>query len=284
MQHPEERPDGNAEAVNRPPVVEQDRVPRPPQKSQIQNEGVLRHPHAVSVVDSYRQTVVRIWPSDSSQPTDLVPASGATSSVGPDALFGEGCGPAYVISGAHLFGRLATPEEDAHTVQGLRDHLSHLEYEWRPTVATSPDRQWVEPGALVLGRGERDVLGRAAYCGQSFVLRWDEAGLTPLATRPGVDVGGDEPVPVALEPALRGCPLRRGRSEAECHQEGGGWTSGSIYAAYAWALHRRLLVDAFGCELCGGRERGGAFGVTGMFTPSREGGWQYGSPTMCSLN
>ncbi|WP_220488373.1 hypothetical protein [Tessaracoccus sp. MC1756] len=162
------------------------------------------------MAESYRQTVIRIWPNGSDEsPVDVVPTPGAETD-GPEALFGEGCGPVFVVSGSHAFGRLTMPDEDAPTLGGLYWRLDYQGEDWVPSVSTSPDRQWVEKGALVKGIDEDEALSTAFFHGQDFVLRRDSSGLTPLATREGVDVGGDEPVAVQLTPARTGCPLRCG--------------------------------------------------------------------------
>lgn len=254
-------------------------VPKAPHWNDADYGAVLQRPALVSVVESYRQTVVRIWPNGRDEtPVDLVPTPGAETH-GPEALFGDGCGPAYVISGNHAFGRLATMEEDQATLEGLHWRLDFQGVDWVPSTSTSPDRQWVEKGAVVKGILEEEVLSLAFFHGQDFVLRWDAGGLTPLPTREGVDVGGEDPVAVQLTPALTGCPLRCG-ADGVCKMYGGPWTSGSITAAYFWKTHRALLLDAFGCDVCEGEGGGGPVGAVDLFTPSRAGGWQRGAPRM----
>jgi hypothetical protein len=49
-------------------------------------------------------------------------------------------------------------------------------------------------------------------------------------------------------------------------------------AALVWKHHRAMLLDAFGCDVCQGDGGNGAIGVVDLFTPSRQGGWQWGSP------
>ncbi|MCG6568143.1 hypothetical protein [Tessaracoccus sp. ZS01] len=228
-------------------------------------------------MESYRQTVIRIWPNGREDaPVDVVPTPGAETD-GPEALFGEGCGPVFVVSGTHAFGRLTTPDEDEATLGGLYWGLGFQGEDWLPSVSTSPERQWVEKGALVKGVDEGEAISTASHHGQDFVLRWDASGLTPVATREGVDVGGDEPVAVQLTPARTGCPMRCG-ADGVCKMYGGPWTSSSITAAYFWSRHCDLLLDAFGCDVCEGEGGGGLIGGIDLFTPSREGGWQRGAP------
>lgn len=85
------------------------------------------------------------------------------------------------------------------------------------------------------------------------------------------------PVPVRVVPALTGCPMRLG-ADGVCKMDGGPWTSGSLSAAMVCSAHRRLLLDAFGCDVCHSGGGGGAVGVISLFTPSRAGGWQRGIP------
>ncbi|MBB1483291.1 hypothetical protein H5392_05355 [Tessaracoccus sp. MC1865] len=252
-------------------------VPRAPHRTDPDYGKVLRRRPSVPVVESYRQTVIRIWPNGSDEsPVDVVPTPGAETH-GPEALFGEGCGPVFVVSGNHAFGRLTMPDEDAATLGGLYWRLEYQGEDWVPSVSSSPNRQWVEKGAVVKGIDEEEALSTAFFHGQDFVFRWDSSGLTPLATREGVDVGGDEPVAVQLAPARTGCPLRCG-ADGVCKMYGGPWTSSSITAAYFWSQHRALLLDAFGCDVCEGEGGGGLTGGVDLFTPSREGGWQRGAP------
>ncbi|MDO5676812.1 MAG: DUF3293 domain-containing protein [Propionibacteriaceae bacterium] len=252
-------------------------VPRPPLRCDDDYGIVDVRPHAESVVESYQSNIVRICPEGVGHPAvELVPVSGEGGD-GPDQLFGEGCGPVYVISGSQPFGRLSTFDENARSLEKLYWRLGFDSWNWVPTVTTSPARGWVEKGAAVLGVSEEDALFRAGRQGQSVVLRWDSDGLLPLAAKSGVEVGVDEPVAVRIQPALTGCPLRRGADE-ECTMVGGPWTSSSISAAFFWQQHRELLLDAFGCDVCGGEARGGARGAVELFAPSREGGWQRGLP------
>ncbi|QXT61613.1 DUF3293 domain-containing protein [Tessaracoccus palaemonis] len=255
-----------------------DQIPSPyiPARSRARTDGILRRPHGESVTDSYRSNVVRVWPAGSSAPAvDLVPAA-ASISAAPSDLLGPECREAFIVAGTHAAGRLTTPADDDATVRALRWFLDLNEWMWCPTVATSPDRGWVEAGALIRGVPEDEVADQAAYHGQAVVLRWDERGLVAIPTIAGVDVGDPTPTPVALVPALTGCPLRRG-ADGVCKTHGGGWTSGSREALLAWRLHRSLLLDAFGCDVCHGEGPEGP-DASEHFTPSREGGWQWGPP------
>lgn len=201
-----------------------DQIPSPyiPSRSRARADGVLRMPHGESVLESYRSNVVRIWPTASAPAVDLVP--GATSpSASPADVFGPDCREAFIVAGTHAAGRLTTREDDDATLLGLRCFLGFNEWRWSPTVTTSPDRSWVEPGALIRGVPEDEVADQAAYHGQAVILRWDADGLAPRATMPGVNVGDPTPTPVALAPALIGCPLRRG-ADGVCKAHGGGWT------------------------------------------------------------
>ncbi len=255
-----------------------DQIPNPsiPSRHWARVDGVVRRPHAESVEDSYRSNVVRLWPAGASVgAVDLVPGTASPSSS-PSEVFGTGCREAFIIAGTHAAGRLTTRADDDATLLGLRCFLAFNEWRWSPTVTTSPDRSWVEPGALIRGVPEDEVADQAAYHGQAVILRWDADGLAPRATMQGVNVGDPTPTPVALVPALIGCPLRRG-ADGVCKAHGGGWTSGSREAYLAWRLHRSLLLDAFGCGVCQGEGPQGP-DSSEHFTPSREGGWQWGPP------
>lgn len=258
---------------------DQTRIPVPPSRFESFTEGVLRYPHAVPATESFRQTVVRIWPDGpEGSAIDLIPDQG-TETVGPAALFGPDSGPVYIVSGMHAFGRLTTRTDDAATLLGLYSRLDLQGWDWCQTVATSPDRQWIEAGALLRNEEAEAVMDTALYHGQSVILRWDEEGLAPLATRHRVDLGDPTPVPVRLTPALTGCPLRGG-ADGVCKVYGGPWTSSSMSAALVWRHHRAMLLEAFGCDVCHGEGGGGAVGATELFTPSREGGWQWGPPQL----
>lgn len=252
-------------------------IPRAPHRIDDDYGRVLRRPPSIPVVQSYRDNIVRIWPQGrDAAAVDVVPAPGSQS-AGPEQVFGEGCGPVYVIAGAHAFGRPTTFEEDEGTLERLYWRLNFQGEDWVPSASTSPDRQWVEKGATVRNIEEADILSLAFFQGQDVVFRWDEQGLTPLATREGVEVGGDDPVAVQITPAKTGCPLRCG-ADGPCKMYGGPWTSSSISAAYFWSSHRALLLDAFGCHVCEGEGGGGVTGGVDLFTPSRDGGWQRGAP------
>lgn len=252
-------------------------IPGPPFKNSPDYGKVLRPPHSISVVESYRQQVIRIWPAGlDAEPVDLVSIQGEERDR-PEDVLGADCQRTFFMSGNHAFGRLTTPDEDAETLAGLHWRLGFQTEAWVHAVATSPDRRWVERGALVMSVDEEEAVSLGAHHGQDVVFRWDADGLTPVATREGVDVGGDDPVPVKVVRAKTGCPLRCGAGGV-CKMWGGPWTSSSISAAYFWKMHRALLLDAFGCDVCEGEGGGGPIGGVELFTPSRAGGWQRGAP------
>ena len=247
---------------------------QPPSRFQSSQGGVLRCSPRTPTVESYRRTVVRIWPDGvESTPVDLVPAPGETTST-PEDLFGV-ADPVYIVSGMHSFDRLTTRDDDAASLLTLRERLEG--WRWCPSVSTSPDRQWVEGGAVVREDREEAVLYFAAYHGQGVVLRWDEGGMVPLPTRRSVDVGGSDPVAVRIVPALTGCPMRCG-ADGVCKVYGGPWTSSAISAAMIWQQHRAMLLDAFGCDVCDGEGGPHVGSAVDLFTPSRSGGWQFGPP------
>ena len=87
-------------------------IPRAPHRIDDDYGRVLRRPPSIPVVQSYRDNIVRIWPQGrDAAAVDVVPAPGSQS-AGPEQVFGEGCGPVYVIAGAHAFGRPTMFEED----------------------------------------------------------------------------------------------------------------------------------------------------------------------------
>lgn len=258
---------------------DQIRVPIPPTRFQASETGILRQPPAVPTVESYRQTVVRIWPQGAEHPAvDLVPDPDADTTDIPAALFGDDTSEVFILSGVKAFRSLTTRTEDAETLHSLRWRLDFRGWDWCPTVATSPDRQWVESGALVRNCDLEEAQDQARFHGQKVILRWDVRGMAPVPTLPGVDVGDSTPVPVRLVPARTGCPLRRGADDGPCKMYGGPWTSASIAAAHVWGQHHAMLLDAFGCDVCRGEGGRNTRGATDLFTPSREGGWQWGAP------
>lgn len=252
-------------------------IPIPPTRFDAAETGVVRRPPTTPLVESYRQTVVRIWPRGVEEPAvDLVPDLAAGATQTPTELFGPEFEQVFVLSGAKAFGRLTTRREDAETLLRLKWRLDFQGWDWRPTVATSPDRQWVESGALLHGDPDR-VAEVARFHGQFVMLCWDEEGMAPVPTLPGVDVGDPAPVPVRLVPANTGCPLRGG-ADGVCKVYGGPWTSSSIAAAHVWGQHRGMLLEAFGCDVCHGEGGPSTSGAVDLFTPSRAGGWQWGAP------
>ena len=242
--------------------------------------GLLRYPHGIAPEQTYRTNVIRVWPDGvEGRVVDVEPAPGAASEA-PESAFGSGTGTVFVVAGHHAFGRPATRAENEGTRSGLIARLEIQGWLWCPSTAFDPGRRWVERGVVVRDADLDDVIDLARYHGQDVVLRWDADGLAPLVTRPGRDLpGAGVPVPVRVVPAQTGCPLRGGISDW-CVQQGGPWTSGSIAASLVWETHRAMLVDALGCDVCDGGPvaEGAPLGATDLFVPSRQGGWQWGSP------
>lgn len=253
-------------------------VPVPPPRGD--DSGLLRYPHAVPAEESYRTNGIRVWPDGvDGRVVDVEPVPGSVSDP-PRSLFGADAGTVFVVPGQHAFGRPATRAENAETLRRLIARLEIQHWVWCPSTTFDPARQWVEQGVVVRDADLDQVVDLARYHGQGVVLRWDADGLAPLATRPGAEPpGAGVPVPVRVVPARRGCPMRRG-VDGWCVQQGGPWTSGSITMSLLWETHRAMLVDALGCGVCeGGPVTVGApLGATDLFTPSRHGGWQWGSP------
>lgn len=252
-------------------------VPFPPRDDP---DGVLRGAPSVPVAESYRLNLVRVSRDvEAGGPVELVPAPGAVS-VAPR----EFCGPAsdvvFLVPGVHAFGRLTTRTDDRESVRRLDGRLDFDGWRWATAAVFPPDMQWVEPSVLVLDQDLDEVVVLARRHGQDVVLRWDAAGLAPVATRPGVDLAGaGEPVPVMMRSARTGCPMRCGADDW-CKRVGGPWTSSSITAALVWEEHRSMLVSALGCGVChgGAVAHGRSIAAAELFTPSRRGGWQWGSP------
>ena len=257
--------------------ADQIKIPVPPSRFESAQDGVLRQPPTVPAAQSYQQTIVRIWPHGVTAPAvDLVPTPGA-GTHSPADLFGPDQVSVHIVSGVKSFGRLTTREEDAETLLGLRWRLDLEGWDWCPTVATSPERQWVEGGALLRSGTPDQVTFLAQFHGQSVVLRWDDTGMVAVPTIAGVNVGDPTPVPVRVVPVATGCPLRGG-ADGVCKMYGGPWTSSSMSAALVWKHHRAMLLDGFGCEVCHGEGAQGPVGAVDLFTPSRDGGWQWGPP------
>ena len=262
--HPRRRPD------------DQFAIAAPPDRG----GSLLRHPPQVPVGESYLTNIARVWPEGAGgRVVDVVPTPGSVSD-GPEQVFGEGAEVTYFVSGQHSFGRPSTRDEDAETVRRLRRLLDFQGWTWCPSTVVAAERDWVEQGALIRGAEPAQVVVLAQRHGQDIVLRWDADGVTPIATREGVDLPEPRgPVPVRVQPALTGCPFRGGVDDW-CVQWGGPYTSRSITASLVWETHRAMLVDALGCDVCEGGPVtiGGPSGGTDLFTPSRHGGWQWGSP------
>lgn len=264
--------------------TDQIRTPVPPRRFRTSQDGIRRYAFETSALESYRTNIIRIWPDGLEQPAiDLVPDPDARTST-PTDLFGDEVTRAHIVSGVKSFGRLTTRQEDAESLLRLRWYLDHEGRVWRPTVATSPDRQWVEGGGMVLDNDPDAVSYLAQRHGQSITLQWDADGIRPVPATGGTDVGDPTPVPVRLTPARTGCPLRCG-ADGVCKMYGGPWTSSSISAALIWKSHRAMLLDAFGCGVCMAEGGDGPIGAVDLFSPSREGGWQWGLPkTLGMLN
>ncbi len=242
--------------------------------------GLLRHPPSVPVAESYRSNWVRVWPDGpGGRVVDVEPAPGTVSDARL-AVFGAEAATVFVVSGQHAFGRPSTRADNAETLRRLIGRLDIQHWVWSPATTFDPGRQWVEEGVVIRGADTDEVCDLARRHGQDLVLRWDADGLAPVVTRAGVELPSNGvPVPVRIAPARTGCPLRGG-VDGWCVQQGGPWTSGSITASLVWETHRAMLVDALGCQVCeGGPVTVGApLGATDLFTPSRRGGWQWGSP------
>lgn len=232
--------------------------------------------------ESYRHNIIRTWPEGrAGRPVDLVPTPGAEH-LPPSALFDD-ARPAWVIPGVHCFGRLTTVADDAESLGHFQRLLERLDWTWHASVTTSPTRQWVEPGALVLCDDADEVLSMARRQGQAVVQRWDDEGLWAVRTADGslLHEEHDEgpSVPLVAAPGATGCPLRCGADDW-CKRDGGPYGSAAMAAARVFQEHRALLVEAFGCDVCEGGPLGPghAVGMTQLFTPSREGGWMWGQP------
>ena len=242
--------------------------------------SLARHPPVEAVADSYLTNLARVWLDDAGgRIVDVVPTPGSVSD-GPEQVFGEGAEVAYFVSGQHPFGRPCTRAENAETLRRLRWLLDFHGWTWCRSTVVAGQRDWVEQGALIRHVGVDEVVALAQRHGQDVVLRWDADGFTPIAARDGVDLPrSGAPVPVSVRPALTGCPFRGGVDDW-CVRWGGPFTSRSITASLVWETHRAMLVDALGCDVCGGGPVaiGGPKGATDLFTPSRQGGWQWGSP------
>ncbi|GAB3812561.1 hypothetical protein GCM10028820_05700 [Tessaracoccus terricola] len=208
-------------------TVPGDQIPIPVPPRRGNPDGARRLLQAVSRSRSYSENVIRIWPGGLEQPAvDLVPCPGEEAQR-PGVVF-PGNEEVFVVAGVAPPGSPATRIEAGGHLLRLQQKLDELGWDWRPTVASSPDRQWVEGGALVLGVTASDVAGLAALQGQPAVLCWDETGLTPVPTAPDHEPD-PTPVPVRLTPARTGCPLRGGGDDV-CQVYGGDWTSASRLA------------------------------------------------------
>lgn len=264
---------------------EQVRVPYPPLLSgrevsgAEQRRGTLRQPSAVGWQESFRRHVVRIWVEVGA--VDLVPGPPRSASARPSSVLAEG-DTAYVVCASHVFGRRSTLEEDAATTRSLRADLDLQHWLWRRASVVDAQRSWAETGAVITDPHvtEEDVDRLAAAFGQGAYLRWDERGLTCVPT--GVDARDypRDPVPVQAFPAQLGCPMRFGAATGTCTPEGGPWVSASRTTALVWEHHRALLVEALGCSVCRGGPvgKGQSIALRELYTPSREGGWQFGPP------
>lgn len=245
----------------------------------LRSEDELRYGPRVPVAESYRTNLARIWPDGEGGPVfDVVPTRDPPSD-GPGVLF-SATQEVFLVSGQHSFGRPSTRAENAETLRRLRWLLDFQGWTWCPSTVLAPRRDWVEQGAVVREARLDEVIDLARRHGQDVILRWDADGLAPVVTRSGTDLAGAEtPVPVRVEPARTGCPFRDGVDDW-CVQYGGPYTRSSRIAALVWETHRAMLVDALGCQVCGGGavSVGSPMGATELFTPSRQGGWQWGPP------
>ena len=258
----------------RPVPSDQISVPRPPDRA-----AQLRSPHHTTVASSFQLNLVRVRADATlSGPVwDIIPHPGHTS-ASPAAVFGPHAVIAHVISGVNRWGEPATAAQNQASLSSLMAALRGLDY--RPAVTMPPDREWLEPGAVVINADQDPLLALARHHGQATVLRWSSQGLLALDSRTGQPLADLGPVPVLAVAAATGCPMVRGRHDW-CRTVGGWWTRGALAAARAFETHRQYLVGALGCDVCHGGPIGRAShsNATHWFQPTREGSWADPVPT-----
>lgn len=262
----------------RPTPADQIWVPEPPRRTDPADPE--RVAPSVPVDESYRVHEMRLWPQGPDElPLDLVPMPGEPSDP-PSAAFGEGAGTVFFVSGNQAFGRPTTREDNTQSLERLLGRLTIEGETWCPATIQAPDRRWVEQGALLRDIGQDAAREIGRRFGQDVVLRWDAEGLTPVDAREGSDL--QPGISVQVRPARLGCPMRGG-VEDWCKRYGGPWTSNSRVAALVWESHRAMLLQALGgCSVCHGGpvDWGRPGGAVDLFTPTREGGWHWGTPRL----
>lgn len=251
-----------------------------PPKRYSEDEPDRRAPR-VPIAESYRHNSIRVWPTIHSRVLDIVPSPG-TPSDGPDVIFGPSDEVVHVVGGHNAFGRACTPDDNVETLARLAGLLDLQRWTWSPATVFPQPADWVEQGALIRGAEQDEVIELARWHGQGVILRWDCSGLAPVDTDPQpTSPVSQDPVPVIVRPARLGCPMQGG-VEDWCKRYGGPWTSSSMTAALVWETHRKMLVEALGCTVCHGGPvaMGSPGGSRDLFVPTREGGWQWGSPRL----
>lgn len=251
------------------------RVPYPPRRHNSPPEPPRPAP-TEPVADSYRHNIIRIHLPGNA--IELIPGDvhlvGETGTAPTDAV------PVHVVSGCNAFGDLAGQHDNAATTAALYEDLEQRGWEYHRAAVFPPGRGWVETAAAIHGVDLQPVLDLARHHGQEAVQTWDQDGLRATPTGAGpADVAELGPAPVSARPADLGCPMRLQDRATACVREGGPWVSASMEAALVWEHHRQMLVAALGCAVCAGGDvttNGRPLGLTGLYTPSRRGGWQWG--------
>lgn len=225
---------------------------------------------------TFAQPMFRLWSGGPTEPAVDVGPSPDAASIAPGEALGNDTEVAWILTAPHPIGgtRLDLVRAGAELRSGV--HASGLS--WRPVVATGSGREWLEHGALVVGVDEVTGLEPAVPLGRDWVWRWDAEGITLVPLIEGIDVAAPA-VPVTISPVLPGCPMRGGVDE-RCRSEGGPWTTASRVAKLVWEEHRRMLVDAFGCGVCGGTDQPSSFRIDSAvewLAPRRGGRWGRGA-------
>ena len=134
------------------PRPSQVKVPYPPDRYE-RDEGRLREEPAVSVQASYRHNIIRVALPGAAM-IDVVPADAGgqvMSSMDPAMIFGAES-PMWIMSGFNAFGRLSTLGDQAATSEVLVEQFNSKGWTWHPAVLMDPGRQWLETGAVEIGR------------------------------------------------------------------------------------------------------------------------------------